>query len=54
MSQGDFVSYTWPDLISRVKEEVGYAYPKLSPAIWLVAGVAVYTIVIILILLNTI
>jgi CBS domain-containing protein len=54
MSQGDFVSYTWPDLLSRVKEEVGYAYPKLSPAIWLVAGVAVYTIVIILILLNTI
>ena len=47
MSQGDFVSYTWPDLLSRVKEEVSYAYPKASSVIWLLAGIAVYTIVII-------
>lgn len=52
MSQGDFVSYTWPDLISRVKEEVSYAYPRLSPAIWLFAGMAVYTVIIILALQN--
>lgn len=50
MSQGDFVSYTWPDLLSRVKEEVSYAYPKASSVIWLLLGISVYTIVIILVL----
>lgn len=50
MSQGDFVSYTWPELLTRVKEEVSHAYPWLSPAIWLFAGVAIYTIFMIVVL----
>lgn len=50
MSQGDFVSYTWPELITRVKEEVKHAYPWLSPAIWLFAGLAVYTLFMIVVL----
>jgi CBS domain-containing protein len=47
MSQGDFVSYTWPELLTRLKEEVGYAYPKVSSSMWLMTGMAVYTLVMI-------
>lgn len=50
MSQGDFVSYTWPELRDRIKEEVTYAYPKLSSPLWLFTGIAVYTIIIIIVL----
>lgn len=50
MSQGDFVSYTWPELRERIKEEVTHAYPKLSSPLWLFSGIAVYTIVIIIVL----
>ena len=47
MSQGDFVSYTWPELLTRLKEEVGYAYPKVASSMWLMTGMAVYTLVMI-------
>lgn len=50
MSQGDFVSYTWPELLTRLKEEVSYAYPKWASPMWLLAGLAVYTIVMIVVL----
>ena len=30
MSQGDFVSYTWPDLIYQVKELAKEGYPKIN------------------------
>lgn len=50
MSQGDFVSYTWPELRTRIAEEVSHAYPRVSSTLWLFTGIAVYTIVILIIL----
>jgi CBS domain-containing protein len=50
MSQGDFVSYTWPELLTRLKEEVGYAYPKLASPMWLLVGMVVYTLIMIAVL----
>ena len=50
MSQGDFVSYTWPELLSRFKEHAAYSYPRLSPIIWLLGGVLAYTALMVLLL----
>ncbi len=49
LSQGDFVSYTWPELLSRLKEEVVYAYPKLALPLWLMVGMAVYALAVIVV-----
>jgi len=49
LSQGDFVSYTWPELLSRLKEEVAYAYPRLASPIWLILGMAVYALAVIVV-----
>ena len=40
MSQGDFVSYTWPQLIGRLTEQAKASF-ELSPSIFLVVGGAV-------------
>lgn len=40
MSQGDFVSYTWPQLIGRLTEQAKASF-ELSPSIFLVIGGAV-------------
>jgi CBS domain-containing protein len=42
MSQGDFVSYTWPDLLERVKEHASATF-GLNPSIFI--GLAVFVIV---------
>lgn len=47
LSQGDFVSYTWPELLTRLKDEVMYASPKLASPIWQLAGVATYTLAVV-------
>ena len=42
MSQGDFVSYTWPELMGRLKEQARATF-DISPSIVLmIAGVAVF------------
>ena len=45
MSQGDFVSYTWPDLIYQVKELAKEGYPKINQLVIVCLGVLVYTLV---------
>ena len=45
MSQGDFVSYTWPDLIYQVKELAKEGYPKINQLVIVCLGVLIYTLV---------
>ena len=47
MSQGDFVSFTWPELLVRIKDTVTRSYPRVISPIWQTAGVAAYTLAII-------
>lgn len=42
MSQGDFVSYTWPELLSRVKEQARATF-DINPSIFI--GVAVFVLI---------
>ena len=51
MSQGDFVSYTWPDLLYQLKEKTkdGFRGPT-APVPILIASLMVYTLAIIVIL----
>ena len=44
MSQGDFVSYTWPNLLYQVKEMTKEAYPKVNQIVIVVLGILTYTI----------
>lgn len=50
MSQGDFVSYTWPELLTRIKEQATHAYPKASSLVWLTGGILVYTLLLVALL----
>ena len=43
MSQGDFVSYTWPELISRVKEQARATF-DINPSIFTFLGVGIFLI----------
>ena len=45
MSQGDFVSYTWPNLLYQVKEMAKENYFKANQVILIVAGLLVYALV---------
>ncbi|MDC3091478.1 CBS domain-containing protein [Rickettsiales bacterium] len=45
MSQGDFVSYTWPDLIYQVKELAKEGYPKINQLVIICLGVLIYTLI---------
>jgi len=50
MSQGDFVSYTWPELMSRVREQARATF-DLSPSLFMtLAGVIVFMLAVIVIL----
>lgn len=54
MSQGDFVSYTWPQLLGQIGQ---MAQATLAPAfnpLTIVAGVLVYSIILVLILLYAV
>ena len=42
MSQGDFVSYTWPELLSRVKEQARATF-DINPSIFI--GLAVFVLI---------
>ena len=46
MSQGDFVSYTWPDLLNRVKDQTGHAINYQYQVPVLAAGLALYTLIV--------
>jgi CBS domain-containing protein len=52
MSQGDFVSYTWPQLLGQVGQ---MAQATLAPAfnqIAIVGGIALYTLILVIVLLS--
>ena len=45
MSQGDSVSYTWPNLIYQVKELAKESYPRFNQIIIVLLGFMVYTLI---------
>ena len=45
MTQGDFVSYTWPDLMGRVKDYAKGSISSNYNVALIVGGVALYTII---------
>tara|TARA_B100000989_G_C19510498_1_gene458777 strand:+ start:579 stop:1094 length:516 start_codon:yes stop_codon:yes gene_type:complete len=45
MSQGDFVSYTWPNLLYQVKEVAKESYFKGSQVILIIFAILIYTII---------
>lgn len=45
MSQGDFVSYTWPNLLYQVKELAKEGYPKYNQLVMIVMGILIYTLI---------
>lgn len=47
MTQGDFVSYTWPDLIARVNDQLNKAVPANFPVYLIIAGVLLYSLVLV-------
>ncbi len=50
LSQGDFVSYTWPSLLAILKDKTAETFlGKKSPMSFLALGVMIYTIIMIVI-----
>ena len=52
MSQGDFVSYTWPNLVYQVKEITKENYFKANQVILIILSILVYTIVTTILAMN--
>lgn len=42
MSQGDFVSYTWPELMGRLKEQAKATFDVSPSLVMMIAGIAVF------------
>jgi len=49
-TQGDFVSYTWPDLIYQMKSLAGATVSKNLPLFLIGGGIALYSIIMVVIL----
>ena len=45
MSQGDFVSYTWPNLLYQLKELTKEGYPKINQVTVIIIGFMIYSLV---------
>ena len=45
MSQGDFVSYTWPNLVYQVKEMAKENYFKANQVVLIIISLLIYTLV---------
>ena len=45
MSQGDFVSYTWPNLMYQVKEIAKENYFKANQVVLIILSLLIYTVV---------
>ena len=45
MSQGDFVSYSWPNLMYQVKEMTKENYFKANQVVLIILSLLVYTLV---------
>jgi CBS domain-containing protein len=48
MSQGDFVSYTWPDLLNRFKELTRASAPEQMNPLFLMLSILAYTAIVII------
>ncbi|MEM1037984.1 MAG: CBS domain-containing protein [Pseudomonadota bacterium] len=44
MTQGDFVSYTWPDLLARVSDQLDKSVPKNFQIYLILGGVLIYSL----------
>ncbi|MEL7447186.1 MAG: CBS domain-containing protein, partial [Pseudomonadota bacterium] len=51
MSQGDFVSYTWPQLLNQVSQMAQATLAPIFNPLSIVFGVLVYSVVLVIILL---
>lgn len=54
MSQGDFVSYTWPQLLGQVGQMAQATFAPAFNIIAIIGGIAVYTIILVIVLLYAI
>ncbi len=54
MSQGDFVSYTWPQLLGQVGQMAQATFAPAFNQIAIVGGIAVYTIILVIVLLYAV
>ena len=52
MSQGDFVSYTWPNLMYQVKEVAKENYFKANQVVLIVLSLLIYTVVTTVLAIN--
>ena len=52
MSQGDFVSYTWPNLLYQVKELAKEGYPKVNQLVITVLSIMVYSVILLYVFKN--
>jgi CBS-domain-containing membrane protein len=52
MSQGDFVSYTWPQLLNRAKETLTKSFMERFHLHLILAGVMIYSILVLMIVMN--
>jgi len=52
MSQGDFVSYTWPQLLNRAKETIAKSFMERFHLHLILAGVMIYSILVLMIVMN--
>ncbi len=50
MSQGDFVSYTWPELLNRVKEQAKATF-DINPSIFAALGTGIFLVLVLIIAL---
>lgn len=51
MSQGDFVSYTWPELLGRVKEQAQATF-NLNPSILTFLGTGIFLLLAMMVLMT--
>ena len=54
MSQGDFVSYTWPQLLSRVKETAAATFFERFHLYLIIGGIMIYSLAMVWIFRNLI
>lgn len=52
MSQGDFVSYTWPQLLGKIKDNVVKSFLEKYQIHMLVGGIMIYSLIVMFVLLS--
>jgi CBS domain-containing protein len=52
MSQGDFVSYTWPQLLGQVKDNVTKSFMERYSLYMILGAIMIYTLIMIVVMRN--